>query len=144
MNRVIKRNFKLDLFHQLVEVLIEQYDIPTETKRVALNLKVASFYRNRSGIQPIETQIERGSSKEPWEVRFVASFDYPTPEAESVEVALYFNFKYQWFYQPDIQRCELNRPEVQSLFVSWLKAFTDHLKTSQFDTQTLTVVSQFK
>ena len=119
MNRSIKRNFKLDLFHQLIELLIEQYDIPTETKRVALNLKVASFYRNRSGIQPIEVQLERANSNEPWEVRFIASFDYPTPEAESVDVALYFNFKHQWFYQPDIQRCELNRPEVQSLFISW-------------------------
>ncbi|CAK2223101.1 DUF2787 domain-containing protein [Vibrio crassostreae] len=143
MNSDIKRNFKLDLFHQLAELLIEQYDIPTETKRVALNLKVASFYRNRSGIQPIEVQLERANSNEPWEVRFIASFDYPTPEAESVDVALYFNFKHQWFYQPDIQQCELNRPEVQSLFISWLKAFTNHLKASQFDTQTLTVVSQF-
>lgn len=142
MNRVIKRNFKLDLFHQLVELLIEQYDIPTETKRVALNLKVASFYRNRSGIQPIEVQLERANTNEPWEVRFIASFDYPTPEAESVDVALYF--KHQWFYQPDIQRCELNRPEVQLLFISWLKAFTNHLEASQFDTQTLTVVSQFQ
>ncbi|MEZ8013475.1 DUF2787 family protein [Vibrio sp. FF59] len=144
MNSTITNSFKLDLFHQLVELLMEQYDIPTETKRVALNLKVASFYRNRSGIQPIEVQLERANSNEPWEVRFIASFDYPTPEAESVDVALYFNFKYQWFYQPDIQRCELNRPEVQSLFISWLKAFTNHLKTSQFDTQTLTVVSQFQ
>ncbi|WP_240207441.1 DUF2787 family protein [Vibrio sp. CyArs1] len=144
MNSNIKRNFKLDQFHQLVELLINQYDIPTETKRVALNLKVASFYRNRSGIQPIEIQLERANASEPWEVRFIASFDYPSPEAESVDVALYFNFKYQWFYQPDIQRCELNRPEVQSLFVSWLKAFTNHLKASQFDIQTLTAVSQFK
>ncbi|RSD31027.1 hypothetical protein EJA03_10955 [Vibrio pectenicida] len=32
-----------------------------------------------------------------------------------------------------MQRCELNRPEVQSLFISWLKAFTNHLKVSQFD-----------
>ena len=95
MNRSNKRNFKLDLFHQLVELLIEQYDIPTETKRVALNLKVTSFYRNRSGIQPIEVQLERANTNEPWEVRFIASFDYPTPEAESVDVALYFNFKHQ-------------------------------------------------
>ncbi|WP_447471757.1 DUF2787 family protein [Vibrio harveyi] len=144
MNSDIKRNFKLDQFHQLVELLINQYDIPTETKRVALNLKVASFYRSRSGIQPIEVQLERANANEPWEVRFIASFDYPSPEAESVDVALYFNFKYQWFYQPDIQRCELNRPEVQSLFVSWLKAFTNHLKASQFDIQTLTAVSQFQ
>ncbi|NOI25379.1 DUF2787 family protein [Vibrio mediterranei] len=144
MNSDIKRNFKLDQFHQLVELLINQYDIPTETKRVALNLKVASFYRNRSGIQPVEVQLERANVYEPWEVRFIASFDYPFPEAESIDVALYFNFKYQWFYQPDIQRCELNRPEVQSLFVSWLKAFTNHLKASQFDIQTLTAVSQFQ
>ncbi|UQV20027.1 DUF2787 family protein [Vibrio sp. J383] len=144
MNSTITNSFKLNLLHQLAEMVINQYDVSTATKRVAINLKVASFYRNRSGIQPIEIQLERGSSKEPWEVRFVASFDYPTPEAESVDVALYFNFKYQWFYQPDIQRCELNRPEVQSLFISWLKAFTNHLKTSQFDTQTLTIVSQFQ
>ncbi|MCR9955989.1 DUF2787 domain-containing protein [Vibrio parahaemolyticus] len=143
MNSDIKRNFKLDQFHQLVELLINQYDIPTETKRVALNLKVASFYRNRSGIQPIEVQLERANANEPWEVRFIASFDYPSPEAESVDVALYFNFKYQWFYQPDIQRCELNRPEVQSLFISCIKSFTHNLKTSQFTTQTLTIVRKF-
>jgi len=76
MNSDIKRNFKLDQFHQLVELLINQYDIPTETKRVALNLKVASFYHNRSGIQPIEVQLERANANEPWEVRFIASFDY--------------------------------------------------------------------
>ncbi|WP_215408399.1 DUF2787 family protein [Vibrio gigantis] len=144
MNSDVKRNFKLDQFHQLVELLMEPYDIPTEIKRVALNLKVESFYRNRSGIQPIEVQLERANSNKPWEVRFIASFDYPTPEAENVEVSLYFNFKHQWFYQPDIQRCELNRPEVQSLFISWLKAFTHHLKASQFDTQTLTIVSRFQ
>ncbi|CAK1972569.1 DUF2787 family protein [Vibrio crassostreae] len=144
MNSVIKRTFKLDLFHQLVELLIEQYDIPTEIKRLALNLKVTSFYSSRSGIQPVEVQLERANPNEPWEVRFIASFDYPTPEAESVEVSLYFNFKHQWFYQPDIQRCELNRPEVQSLFISWLKVFTNNLKASQFDTQTLTIVSRFK
>lgn len=144
MNSDIKRNFKLDQFHQLIELLIEQYDIPTKAKRVALNLKVASFYSNRSGIQPIEVQLERANPYEPWEVRFIASFDYPSPEAESVEVSLYFNFKYQWFYQPDIQRCELNRPEVQSLFISWLKAFTNHRKASLLDTQTLTIVSRFQ
>ncbi|EKO3864754.1 hypothetical protein JFR02_003914 [Vibrio harveyi] len=57
MNSDIKRNFKLDQFHQLVELLINQYDIPTETKRVALNLKVASFYRNRSGIHTTWKQV---------------------------------------------------------------------------------------
>ncbi|WP_409994459.1 DUF2787 family protein [Vibrio sp. T20] len=68
-------------------------------------------------------------------MRFIASFDYPTPEAESVEVSLYFNSKHQWFYQPGIQRSELNMTEVQSLFISRLFVFTNHLKASQFDTR---------
>ncbi|MCI9689790.1 DUF2787 family protein [Vibrio parahaemolyticus] len=135
--------FMLDSLHQLTGTLLSRYEIPSDTRRLALNLKVSSFYRQRSGIQPVEIQLERARPDSPWEVRFVATFDYPTPDAENVDVALYFNFRHLWFYQPDIKRCELCRPEVQSLFLTWLKAFSYHLKTNRFNTQTLTIVGLF-
>lgn len=147
MNKQNKQNivssFRLALLHQLMDALLNQYDIPSNTRRLALNLKVNQFYKERSGIQPVEIQLERLAPHKPWEVRFVASFDYPTSKAKHLDVSLYFNFKYLWFYQPDIERCELCRPEVQSLFLSWLKAFNDHLRKSKFDTQSLTVISLF-
>ena len=135
--------FQLNNLHQLTELILSYYDIPTDSKRLTINLKVSSFYTERCGIQPVEIQLERQSRNSPWEVRFIATFDYPDEQAESVDVALYFNFKYRWFYQPDIERCELFRPEVIALFLTWLKAFMCHLKSNQFDTQTLTVVSRF-
>lgn len=140
---LVTSSFKLDLLHQLIDVLLNQYDIPNDTRRLALNLKVNQFYRDRCGLQPIEIQLDRLTPTKPWEVRFVASFDYPTPEATNVDVSLYFNFKYLWFYQPDIDRCELCRPEVQSLFLSWLNAFSNNIKSSRFDTQAITIVSLF-
>ncbi|MGR5194923.1 DUF2787 family protein [Vibrio rotiferianus] len=135
--------FQLASFHQLTELILSCYNIPEDSKRVVLNFKVSNFYTERCGIQPVEIQLERATPDSPWELRFIATFDYPDENAENVDVALYFNFKYRWFYQPDIERCELFRPEVIALFISWLKAFLGHLKDNQFDTLTMTVVSRF-
>ncbi|ENN2392228.1 DUF2787 family protein [Vibrio alginolyticus] len=135
--------FQLASIHQLTELILSCYNIPEDSKHVVLNFKVSSFYTERCGIQPVEIQLERPTLDSPWELRFIATFDYPDEQAESVDVALYFSFKYRWFYQPDIERCELFRPEVIALFIAWLKAFIDHLKDNKFDTQTLKVVSHF-
>lgn len=135
--------FQLASLHQLTELILSCYHIPEDSKRVVLNFKVSSFYTERCGIQPVEIQLERATPDSPWELRFIATFDYPDEQAESVDVALYFNFKYRWFYQPDIERCELFRPEVIALFISWLKAFIGHLQDNQFDTQTVKVISRF-
>ncbi|EML0424286.1 DUF2787 family protein [Vibrio parahaemolyticus] len=132
--------FQLASLHQLTELILSCYNIPEDS---ILNFKVSSFYTERCGIQPVEIQLERATQDSPWELRFIATFDYPDENAESVDVALYFNFKYRWFYQPDIERCELFRPEVIALFIAWLKAFIGHLKDNQFDTQTVKVVSRF-
>ncbi|MHA7228433.1 DUF2787 family protein [Vibrio campbellii] len=101
--------FQLASLHQLTELILSSYPIPEDSKRVVLNFKVSSFYTERCGIQPVEIQLERATPDSPWELRFIATFDYPDEKAESVDVALYFNFKYRWFYQPDIERCELFR-----------------------------------
>ncbi|WP_154203340.1 DUF2787 family protein [Vibrio harveyi] len=146
MSNVLKEiasAFQLASLHQLTELILSCYHIPEDSKRVVLNFKVSSFYTERCGIQPVEIQLERATPDSPWELRFIATFDYPDEQAESVDVALYFNFKYRWFYQPDIERCELFRPEVIALFIAWLKAFIGHLQDNQFDTQTLKVVSRF-
>jgi len=146
MSNVLKEiasAFQLASLHQLTEFILSCYQIPEDSKRVVLNFKVSSFYTERCGIQPVEIQLERATPGSPWELRFIATFDYPDEKAESVDVALYFNFKYRWFYQPDIERCELFRPEVIALFIAWLKAFIGHLQDNQFDTQTLKVVSRF-
>ncbi|MFN1533570.1 DUF2787 family protein [Vibrio jasicida] len=140
----IATSFKLSILHQVTDTLLKQYVIPANAKRISLNLKLSSFYLERAGLQPLELQLERDTPDSPWEIRFIASFDYPDEQAETVDVSLYFNFKYQWFYQPDIKQCELLRPEVITLFISWLNAFINHLQNDQFDTQTLTVISTFE
>ncbi|MEZ9407875.1 hypothetical protein AB4185_20480, partial [Vibrio sp. 10N.286.48.F5] len=45
------------------------------------------------------------------------------------ELSLYFNFAGCWFYHPEIKQCNLQRPEVQTLLASWLKAITHTLIT---------------
>lgn len=136
------------LLHQyrienLIDTILGRYQIPDTAKQLALNLKNSKFYTQRAGIQPIEIRMDRATVNSTWRIRFIATFDYPTQNAESVDVALYFNFQYQWFYQPDIERCDLNQPEAIALLQSWLKAFIHQLAKHQFDKQSLTVVKQF-
>lgn len=130
-------------FHQLMALVLEQYSVPSNVRRIALNFRNSDFYVKRSGHQPVEIQLERSSKDNVWLVRFVASFDYPGGNETELDVALYFNFKHQWFYQPDIEHCELARPEVLALFQSWQAAFARNLKSMCYDQHTLTIVGLF-
>lgn len=133
----------LTALHQLLELLLTQFSIPSNAKRIAFNFRDTSYYTLRQGFQPVEVQLERNCLATEWQIRFIATFDYPDEQAAELDVALYFNFKYQWFYQPDIKRCELARPEVLSLFKSWQTAFVRSLKEAKFNEQTLSIVSLF-
>ncbi len=135
--------FKLVAVNAIIERMLVCYSIPENAKRIVLSFRCSNFYIDKQGIQPVEIQIEREKIHDPWRIRFVATFDYPMPEAESLEVALYFNFHFGWFYQPDIQRCELARPEVRSLFHSWVTAFVTHIQHGRFDVQLITLVKSF-
>lgn len=132
--------------HQLdrtIKDILTYYQIPQSAKRLALNFKASEFYSERAGIQPIEIQLDRTNTKSEWIIRFIATFDFPTPEAQKLDIALYFNLHYQWFYQPDIERCDINQPEVISLLQSWIKAFIQHLSNNQFDKQSLAIIKKF-
>lgn len=133
----------LEPIKKFIALTLDQYAIPSNAKRLALNFKCSQFYINKRGIQPVEIQIERTDENAGWEIRFVATFDYPTLNSESLDVSLYFNFHFGWFYHPDIKRCELDRPEVTGLFHSWLIAFLQHVRQNSFDIQVLTLVKAF-
>lgn len=132
-----------DLIQTVVTRTLACYTIPVHIKRIAINFKCSQFYIDKQGIQPVEIQIERASIKDCWEIRLIATFDYPTQESKNLDVSLYFNFHFGWFYQPDIERCELDRPEVKALFQTWLSAFLKHFQQGCFDIQVVTTVKSF-
>jgi hypothetical protein len=76
-----------------------------------------------------------------WRIVFIASFSYPDEAAENVDVELYFNFLRSWFYQPDIERCELNQPKVKELYQAYEQALIQQLKRRSFDDIQATLVS---
>lgn len=127
----------------LINTILDCYQIPDTTQQLTLNLRHSGFYTQRAGIQPVEIRLERTTARSQWSIRFIATFDYPNQSSKSVDVALYFNFQFQWFYQPDIKRCDLNQPEAIALLKSWLKAFVHQLTGQHFDQQHLTIAAQF-
>lgn len=127
----------------LINTILNCYQIPDTTQQLTLNLRHSGFYTQRAGIQPVEIRLERTTVQSQWSIRFIATFDYPNQSAKSVDVALYFNFQFQWFYQPDIKRCDLNQPKAIALFQSWLAMFTRQLSMHQFDQQQLTITKSF-
>nr|WP_257970593.1 DUF2787 domain-containing protein [Vibrio parahaemolyticus] len=82
----------LEPINKFIALTLDQYAIPSNAKRLALNFKCSQFYIDKRGIQPVEIQIERTDENAGWEIRFVATFDYPTLNSESLDVSLYFNF----------------------------------------------------
>lgn len=72
----------------------------------------------------------------------MTSFAFPDDSSLELEVELYFNFNHQWFYQPDIERCELNRPEVIALFDSWQRALMKVFRTGGFDYFAISEINQ--
>lgn len=42
--------------------LTTRFDIPDNAKRIALNLRISSYYQTRTGFHPVEIQLERDLS----------------------------------------------------------------------------------
>ncbi|EOA9034939.1 DUF2787 family protein [Vibrio harveyi] len=143
MNTQISPLLSVEPIQAVIKQTLACYTIPRDIKRIAINFKCSQFYINKQGIQPIEIQLERTNAEDSWEIRFIATFDYPTQESKNLDVSLYFNFHFGWFYQPDIERCELDRPEVKALFETWLNAFLKHLQQGHFDIRVVTAVKTF-
>ncbi|MGR5144458.1 DUF2787 family protein [Photobacterium sp. DNB23_23_1] len=119
-----------------LNTLIKKLDIPGYASRVALNFRISEYYRSRTGFPPVEIQLERGpshSSHSTWRIVFVTSFSYPTENASEVDVELYFNFLRGWFYQPDVERCNLHQPKVTALYQSYEVALLRQLALNSFD-----------
>ncbi|MEZ8814893.1 DUF2787 domain-containing protein [Vibrio cyclitrophicus] len=132
------------LLVEYLNVLVEQLDIPTFATRIALNFRVSSYYEDRSGFHPVEIQLNRATSQlddAHWSIVFVASFAYPDEQTENMEVELYFNFLRGWFYQPDIERCELHQPQVTSLYQSYERSFLKQIQQGSFDDIQATLVN---
>jgi hypothetical protein len=120
--------------HRYLEVVLDSFSLRADSERISVNFRDTSYYHRREGLHPVEMRFERDKEKRHlWKLVFVASFSYPDEYQPSVAPELYFNFKRGWFYQPDIQTCELARPEVIDLFSSWALAFCRQLKSQGFD-----------
>ncbi|MDF5056380.1 DUF2787 family protein [Vibrio parahaemolyticus] len=143
MNLPILDNDILPLSNELKVKLcasLELCAIPKEAKRIALNFRDTQYYQNGNGPHPIEVHLARDTSESPWHIAVMASFAYPDEHSTQMEVQLYFNFRHGWFYQPDIERCDLDQPKVIELFQSWDKAFVKLLNNKGFNQLTLTVL----
>ncbi|HDM8237075.1 DUF2787 family protein [Vibrio campbellii] len=124
--------------------LTTRFDIPDNARRIALNLRVSSYYQTRTGFHPVEIQLERDlsdSNQPQWNIVFIASFSYPDEQAKAVDVELYFNFLRSWFYQPDIDKCELHQPKVTELYQAYERSLMKQLKQRGFDDIQATLVS---
>ena len=127
----------------ILSTLLSDWRIPDDAKRIVINLRHTHYYNSQQGPHPVEIQFERSSKEKSWTWVFIASFAYPDIQPCKMEVELYFNIKQGWFYQPDISRCELDRPEVIELFDTWQGAFRKHLKQGQFDNISLSMIKRF-
>ncbi|MEL7293133.1 MAG: DUF2787 family protein [Cyanobacteria bacterium J06555_13] len=131
------------LLVEYLQTLISQLAIPVNAKRIALNFRVQSYYQSKEGFHPVEIQLERHTedSKPLWRIVFIASFSYPDEQADNVEVELYFNFLRNWFYQPDISRCNLHQPKVTELYAAYERSVMKQIKESGFDDIRASLVS---
>jgi hypothetical protein len=123
---------------ECVNAVLSDANIASHVDKLSLNFRHTPYYQRRVGPHPVETRLERQSST--WCVVFIASFAYPDETHRSVTPELYFNVKRGWFYQPDITTCELDRPEVLDLLLSWSRMFCRQLRDEQFDDIRLTEV----
>lgn len=124
------------LLVEYLNALTERLDIPAFATRIALNFRVSSYYQDRSGFHPVEIQLNRStiqSDNTHWSIVFVTSFAYPDEQTKKLEVELYFNFLRGWFYQPDIERCDLHQPQVTSLYQSYERSFLKQIQQGSFD-----------
>ncbi|KFA94923.1 DUF2787 family protein [Vibrio sp. ER1A] len=121
-----------------IEMILAHSSIPADVTMLSINFRSTAYYQTRSGPHPVEIRLERQGVT--WCVVFIASFAYPDETHRSVTPELYFNVKRGWFYQPDITACELDRPEVRDLLLSWSRMFCRQLLNEQFDDIRLTEV----
>ncbi|NOH43425.1 DUF2787 domain-containing protein [Vibrio cyclitrophicus] len=132
------------LLVEYLNALVEQLDIPTFATRIALNFRVSSYYQDRSGFHPVEIQLNRATNQSGntrWSIVFITSFAYPDEQTKKLEVELYFNFLRGWFYQPEIERCELHLPQVTSLYESYERSFLKQIQQGSFDGVQATLVN---
>ncbi|TCT61081.1 DUF2787 family protein [Vibrio crassostreae] len=125
---------EVTLLPSLVECLSAALDsapIPINVDKLSMNFRHTPYYQTRRGTHPVEVRLERHDQQ--WRVVFIASFAYPDETHRSVIPELYFNFKRGWFYQPDIKGCELARPEVMDVLLSWSRMFCRQLMDEHFD-----------
>ncbi|EGR2323852.1 MULTISPECIES: DUF2787 family protein [unclassified Vibrio] len=147
MNLPILRDSILPLSNELLVSLstsIELCNIPRDAKRIALNFRDTQYNQTGKGSLPIEVHLARETQDSPWHIAIMACFAYPETVSTQMEVQLYFNLKQGWFYQPDIEQCDLNRPEVIELFKSWDKAIVRLLRRKAFNQLTLTVLNKLR
>ena len=121
------------LLLRYLEASISLCTIPETTERIALNFRHSPYLTHRSGPHPLEVHLFRESPEGTWKIATMTSFSFPSDEDVQLEVELYFNFSHQWFYQPDIERCDLNQPQVIELFHSWQHALTNTFHQQGFD-----------
>ena len=120
--------------HRDLEVVLDSFSLRSNINLLSVNFRDTGYYYRREGVHPVEMRFERDEAQRHiWKLVFIASFSYPDEHSPHVAPELYFNFKRGWFYQPDIQGCELARPQVTALFSSWVVAFCRHLKNENFD-----------
>ena len=121
-------------FNQFLSLLLEHLTLPTQASRCSLHCRNMDYYSSGQGVHPVEIRLERSPNHpQAWQLVFIASFAYDVKGNKALAPELYFNLKNAWFYQPDIQDCELDRPEVLRLLNSWSLAFCRHLKQQQFN-----------
>ncbi len=121
---------------------LELCAIPSDAKRISLNFRDSEYYQTGSGSHPVEVHLTRESNDSPWYIAVMASFAYPDEQSKQLEVMLYFNFRYGWFYQPDINRCDLDQPEVIELFKAWDNALVNMLNNNGFNQLGITVLKR--
>lgn len=143
MNSIIARYECISLLPELqgyLTTVMSVASIPEHVERVALNFRHNAYRPNKTGPHPIEVHLFREPSSEVWKVATMTSFAFPSKTCNELDVELYFNFNHQWFYQPDIELCDLNQPEVIDLFQSWQRSLVKAFRNGDFDSFAATAI----
>ncbi|MCW8346558.1 DUF2787 domain-containing protein [Vibrio sp. ZSDZ65] len=143
MNSVITRYECISLSQNLQSYISASIDlaaVPEHAERIALNFRNSHYRSNRTGAHPVEIHLFRKTTVDSWKIATMTSFAFPNETSNELDVELNFNFSHQWFYQPDIKRCDLNQPEVIDLFQSWQRSLVNVLRNGAFDFFAVTVI----
>lgn len=133
--KVLNNEIKLPVsLHHHLERIFDALSLLAKTKEVTIHFSDTSYFHRREGLHPVTIGCERDSSKqELWHITHIGSLCYLDETSRFVEPELTFNFKHQQFYQPDIQTCDIQHPEVEVLFHVWGLTFARRLKDKSFD-----------